>query len=409
MLAESAKGKMPTSSFESQFRAVFQEFRGSVTELLLSVAADIDRPQNISRKLRIDKNLSWKTARLVNSTDAYAAVQHMPGAAGLEILLRAVEKAGATKMAIERTRAAYRAFDETIEHHLGDRSTFELVVDGLAPGPDGERLELSRRLAFRGNSGIWGVQAGVRVNTAFVAPSRDDPLSVDTALVGGWIDFRRLRQEARWPLFRARTYSDDGSDAGTPVAIEPDGDSAGGPMLMRRFCTARMPEIQASRESDGTTVYELGDGPIGNTGAFTCFYGSLTPRLGPRYRDETNHLGEFFAMVSAPAETLLFDLLIHHEIAAALQPTVDVYRVLTADPRSRVARDRLPISEKYQHIGDRPPVVATPLVPRYAELVNTVYQRAGWDPNDFCGVRFVLKYPPFPSTVVFGFPLPEQP
>ena len=51
--------------------------------------------------------------------------------------------------------------------------------------------------------------------------------------------------------------------------------------------------------------------------------------------------------------------------------------------------------------------MVTPLVPRYGEIVGRVYERLGWDPRKFKGVRLEMKYPPLSSSVVLSSPLPE--
>lgn len=53
--------------------------------------------------------------------------------------------------------------------------------------------------------------------------------------------------------------------------------------------------------------------------------------------------------------------------------------------------------------------VATPLVPRYSEMQSYVFERMGWTPSDFAGIRLQLKYPPLGSTVILRFELPERP
>ncbi|MGD8452577.1 MAG: hypothetical protein PVJ57_12220 [Phycisphaerae bacterium] len=395
-------------SFEAQLAAAFQQFRGALTELLTAVHADPDRPQDVARKFKLDKNLTWKVSRIVNTPDSFSAVQHMPGTNGLNILLHAFEANGAPAATVARARTSFGTVHQMVTKHLGDRGTLEIALDGLSPGPDNERLELSRKLAFRGNSGIWGVQARVRAAVGLLAPTADSDDLVDVALVSGWVDFRRLRPDARWRLFTARAYHDDGTSADrTEVPIEDDSNRRGKLMLIPSFCTETMPPILETRERDAV-VYELGEGPVGNSGAFTCFCGAINRGFASRYRDEHNTRGEFTTHITAPAETLLFDVLVHRDLPFAMRPAFSLYGMLLANPTEYRDSDKLPIAEKIVEIGAYPPVVATALVPRYTELVNAIYHRGNWDPRDFVGLRFMLKYPPFPSTAVLAFPLLER-
>jgi hypothetical protein len=40
-------------------------------------------------------------------------------------------------------------------------------------------------------------------------------------------------------------------------------------------------------------------------------------------------------------------------------------------------------------------------------MVQRVYERLDWQPRDFHGFRFVMKYPPMPASVVFQHDLAE--
>lgn len=403
-----AAGLLPQGSFEDDVQTALRTFRGALVEALAAIAPELTRPADISRQLGIDRNLAWRLGRILNSDDVRQTMAHVPGEGGVNIFVRGLKKAGGSENSRERVLATYQSYRKAVKQHLGDRATAELALDNMAAGAAGERLELSRKLAFRGNSGIWGIQARMRVQTGFVAPCAGQPDMAAAALVAGWVDFRRLRRDVRWSLFKVRGWNDDGTplphqDRPIDPAVDPNG-----PRLIREFCSPSMPEVLSLREGE-SVCHELGDTPVGNRGAFTCFRGSLLDCVGSRYREPSNEHGQFFALVSAPVETLLFDLFVHVDLMPTIEPEMAVYGFLTTEPQNINDRDRLPLTERFQELGSRPPVVATPLLPRYGELYDYVCRNAGWNPAEFRGVRLVLKYPPFPSTVVLRFPLPERP
>jgi hypothetical protein len=69
----------------------------------------------------------------------------------------------------------------------------------------------------------------------------------------------------------------------------------------------------------------------------------------------------------------------------------------------------LPIRQPASPIAGSPPAVATPLVPRYAELVQRGHRAPGRRRSGaFRGLRFELKYPPLGSTAVLRFDLPDR-
>jgi hypothetical protein len=383
------------------------ELRGSLTELLAGIGADVSKPLALSRKLGLDKNLAWKVSRIVRSTDPAPAVQNLPGAAGFEILLNAVQKAGGSLESLRRTKRAIESIDSMMERHVGDKSTLELVLDSM-PDAANERLLLSRKLAFRGTSGIWGVQARARINAAVVAPSADDPDFIDAATIGGWVDFRRLRADSRWALFRHRSYGAAEESQRRRVTIDPSAD-ASGPPLLREFCSASLPPIHSIEDPTGEVVYELGSSPVGNSGAFTCFMGTLMRRIGPRFADATDDVGQFGALVSAPSENLVFDLIVHRNCEFALRASAKIFAVLSPGPEHRHERDQIPLRLVPSDLGRFPPVLDTPMVASYAQVIDYALTRCGWNRRDFMAVRYLLEFPPFPSTVVVSFPLDQRP
>lgn len=394
------------NDFDQDCREAVLRLRGSLLNLYQSVGADPNKPQEVSRRFKLGKNLTWKIARIIQAEDALAAVPLIPGAGGLTILLDAMEGAGADKDSVDRVQDALRSFDEMIEVHVGDRAMLELILDSMGSSEE-KPLAMSRKLAFRGNSGVWGVQAEVRVTAHFMAPSaRGDRL--DLALVGGFTQVRRLRPIDRWPLFRVDSYHDDQTALGPEhgrIAIDPG--AASDPWLIDSFCTGAVPEIHI--QPTGTAlVYEAGNGPVGRTGEFDCFFGFFDRAAVPRYRDAVDATGELVSSVSMPAKTLLFDLFVHRSLGEAMAPRVGLIGHPATGQMGAAGASALPHGERLTNLGPAT-MVKTPLVPNYDALAGMVFERAGWNPKDFVCLRLVMPYPPMPATVKLVYDLPTKP
>jgi len=398
---------MPKSStLHPDLSAGVHELRGALTDLLGDVGADARRPQELARKLSLDKSLAWKLSRIVGAGDPQNALQYMPGDAALGIVMRAVHDAGGGEVLRRRAEGAIKNFQAAVLRHLGDRPTLDLVVDAL-PSEGGERLAVSRKLAFRGNSGIWGVQAKARVHTTFLAPNRERPEMMDCAQLGGWIDFRRIRGDARWVLFRRRTQMDGAGPDPRDEPIDHHADPKHPALMMSDFCSTGVPEIHTVAEG-GVQLDELGVSTIGNSGAFTLFFGSITKAIGPRKADKPDDEGAFRVSISAPVEMLQFDMLVHRDCEFALHQKIGVYGGFTTGSAPTNERDALPIHADRSDLGREPPAVQTPLFSRYVELTDRVFARMGRDRREFIGLRYQIEYPPFPSTVAVSFPLERQ-
>lgn len=398
-------------AFEDEFDHAFQGVRGALTTLLASVQADATKPQDIARRFKINKNLSWKISKVVQVTDPHAVVTNLPKAAGMKTVLDAFERGGAPTEVIGAAQEAISHFDQVVTQHVGDRSTLELVLSSKAPDKvPMEQLHQTRKLAFQGNSCIWGIQARVRLASFFLAPNPDDAQMLDTASLGGLIDVRRLRQDASVPIMMRFAYNDDGS-VRTGPSVEPVDASRTDDalMLMPAFCSSPMPEF-VEIAGNGYTRYQLAPGPIGNGGLNTWVYGELSRAFAPIYRDEQNRVGEHAVPLQIPAEWLVCDFQVHESLDFAHAPRAVQYSHLAGGlaPTAEAEWDRLPMAERVETIGSGPPVVATPLVPNLPGMVSSVYERMGWDPKQFRGYRLTVRYPAMPSSIVIQHDLAER-
>ncbi|MEQ8844100.1 MAG: hypothetical protein RIB58_04525 [Phycisphaerales bacterium] len=398
----------PAPPFRQHYADAVQQLRGVLIEAYQSVEADPSSPREAARHLSLDKTLCWKLSRIINEESLARVASNIPGAAGIRLALDALEKAGADAGTLDRVRKAFEAFDQMVEIHSGDKTKLELMLDSMAPG-GADRLEKSRKLAYRGNSGIWGVQAAGRLACHMLAPNPTDPTLLDYGQISGFTNFQRLRMADGWPLLTLRSFNDDGSDAGLDLSPVDHASDPARPLLLRDFCQGDMDQVQLRRDQFGVT-YELGAGPIGKTGQFSPFFGYIDRAAVTRYRDEHNHLGELLCIITTPVESLVMDLLVHRDIADQIAPpTALVYGRASGalhEHELRDSRSLLPINEKPKRLGASPPTLATPIIPGYNRLARQVFSEIGWDLADFTGWRLLLPFPPLPSTVALQFELP---
>ncbi len=396
--------------FEPECKAAFDDLRAALIELYASAGADPRSPQDIARQFRINKTLTWSLSKIVSSTDPIATLPNVPGSTAMRSLLTAMQREGASPDAAERVRKAALALEKVVELHVGDRGTLELIVDGMGKNRD-DHLEVSRKLAFRGNSGLWGVQSKTRLMTVFMVPNADDPDRIDIAIVRGYIGFRRLRSDVRWPIFQLRGWGEeDGPMTNRWQSLEERDDQPNGLPLLREFSTVDPVSIEEVRTARGLD-YVMAPGPIGNSGAVDCFISDCERSAVGKYRTEIDTTGEFGATISVPTERLVFDLLVDESLDFALSPEVRAYSgIFMERSEDAMPADQLPIPvpQNVSSLPGRPPVVATPHVPHYPKIVQFVQQRMQWPADRFRGCRLELTYPPMGSTILLRFKLPAE-
>ena len=112
-------------------------------------------------------------------------------------------------------------------------------------------------------------------------------------------------------------------------------------------------------------------------------------------RSENNTFGEIMLAMRTPVETLIFDLFVHESYLSFLSPTLHIYSQFEGGPEFPVPgrqRMALPFEESIQDLG-QPPVVQTAVIPNHVEIVDTVFQRTGWNPAEFRAFRAMIPLP----------------
>lgn len=399
--------------FEDHVKAVVHKLRDNLADILGEVGADPTKPQDMARQLGLNKNLTWKVSHILGESDPYMAIPHIPGKSGLGILVRTLKKNGASAKTLKALRESIDEFERMVEIHAGDRTHLEMMLDSLTHDGEQQRHENHRKLSFLGNSATWGVQARVQLTVNFIAPSQS-PDMVDLAWLSGLINFRRLRPDVNWAMASARKSVDDGSllPLGAIEPIDANFNGSDQAPLMGEYCTDPLPEIRTVSGPESMLRYELMEGPVGNTAAVSCIIGLHGKGFVRRYRCEDDSIGEHIARMSTPVEVLVHDLFVHEELSHAFNPEICLYSQLPGGPMYPMSgrnQGRLPLHEKVIDLGRGTSGLMTLEVPRYKLMLQSVYERLGWDEGKFHGFRFKMRYPPIPSLAVLRYDLPEPP
>lgn len=398
--------------FQVHLLEVFQRLRAAFTQALGAIGADPRRARELARLLGISRSLAWRVGRIATAVEPSDAVPHVPGRAAFEVFVKALTAADVPPSMVLAVRQAMSAYDKMAAVHSGDRSSLEQLAAGMTgKGGAAEHLEQGRRQAFLGMGSTWGVQAETQFRTCIRAPSNDrsEPRT-DLAVLEGMIGLRRVRADARWTLFRHRSRMDDGSlmTAATDEAIDPQGLDNGLP-LIRAHCSPSMPPLERIA-SGPETSFVLPAGPVGKTAAFHCVFGEIRRAIFPSVRSAENTEERLGCLMITPAERVQFDLIVSKELPWSHNPEVGLFSMLNGRGPTLVGpggTNRLPLLEEVHELGWGTATMASPHVPGYVDLLQMAFERGGWDPEDFRGLRFTMRYPPIPTAVVFTSPLPE--
>jgi hypothetical protein len=375
-----------------------------------NVPEPTDRPHEIAKSLGLHKTLAWKLAKIMETTDPVVIFQRIPGSGAVDKILKSAKRHGVPAERIEAVRRALADLDEIVARHAGDRETFEMILAGLT-AENGKDVELLyRRDGFQATSFIWGVQARTMMRAVIVNPNPDGKM-LDAAVVFGCVDFRRLRPDRSWVIERWRPTD----DLGRPIPVRReaiDATSEGYAPLLQDFCSTSRTEVQRRILEDGTVEDEIGVGPLGNEGAVTCFTGEVVHSVMPRYRADANRILAQNLELRTPCRTVVFDHLVPADLYGRVTPEARFYGELAGRPlysTLRSDRDRLPIHEQVEYLGNGPGVLRTRDVPQYEQMIRHVCAQVGWDADRLDVYRLRMQFPYVPSTITYEYPLPEAP
>ena len=393
--------------FSTDLDRVARHLRGSLSSMLIAAGMDPTDPQSLARKWGINRQLSWKVAKVIQIHDAYVALQHLPGNEGLGIILKKAEQAGVDETMLAHVRHSADAFDQLIETHCGNRAVFDIMGSELSPVDQARQQQESlRKQFFLGASSIWGAQAKVNLASWFVGPSRNEGAvarQVDLVNIKAWIGFRRLRENLSWVMSRQLSRHDSGEAMPITTAEALDPRSHLAAPLMPDFCSDPVPAFDV-REDRGLTTVSLAPGPVGNIGQLSSVFGKVYRGM-PHVRSDEDQYAKFVCDLNVPCEVTIFDLFVHESMAGLMPPQVTLSSRI--DPGELDAeRNRLPLHEPLIELGVPSPPPLTLEVPRYSEMIATVMARMGWSAEEFSGYRLRMAYPPLPTLLVMRYELP---
>jgi len=397
----SVDGRRPPP--EESIREALQSLRGHLAEALGAAGVDPTRPRLAARSLGLDKTLMWRLSRILAETDLLRFVRHVPQRAAFAGLRRALARAGVPPATLERLAASQAGFEGLVRQHAGDRATFELLVGGFTRAEHRvQQLEQARRLAFRGNSGVWGVQARLQLSVGALLPNAADPKRVDVVRVFGFVDLQRLRSDVRWTLAHRRAFDGAGTSLRADSCEPLDADS--GHALIRAFSTQPFPPLLVE-ERDGEQHHVLEVGPVGRTGQLTALFGYRVRALGSSFASATGRSCDVVTTLLTPVEHLQIDLLVHEDLEWALEPQVAILGGLDGGPGlaapGHEAADA-PVPGDIVDLGAGLSGCASAHMPGYRSLLEWMFGRLGEDPAEFRAFRIELDYPPIPARAVLS-------
>lgn len=390
--------------FLDQGHARVVALRDAILSTLVSVGADIEEPQEISRRFGLDKTLAWKISRLVTESDALVSVVHAPRLPGLQLFERAMAKHNAAPRSLVLLREAIERFETFVTENAGDRDVMEIIITSTNERANAKRLEQFRKDGFVANSATWGVSAKTHYALRMMLPARGQPDMIDMITVTGLLDFRRLRSDVPWTVSTLSQWQLDSELR--PDAIFPLEPGAEIPFASD-FCSKPLPPMQAIPEGKDKTRFVLDPGPVGNAAAADVMLAWVHFATASKRTMVPGEKGEHGVLLTTPAEVMIHDLFIHESFDFAMSPESKTYSMMPNGPGypgNALGPQVLPVPTDIIEVDA---LSHTSEVVCFAPLMQSLMNRFNADASKFRGFRVKVKYPPIPAMHVFRHDLLE--
>lgn len=399
------------SAFETESRETLRRLRASFLALMAAVPGTPGRAADVGRALSVDKKTAWQVFKIISSDDPFACASHVPTGKALERVLRAAGDRGVPISMTDGVRATTRAFDELVMRYAGDRSVFDTMVSSIvdADAP----VELAHyRAAFRANVHIYEASCRVASVCQIFHHNLDDPTRLDLAVLQGKHDLRQTGGRPYLPVGSTTLRRDtDGPVAGcvAPLVTD-DGLNIG---FLPEFSTSSSSQISLANRDEKRAEIQMRLQGAGLPGRATCVFGHVLRAPGKVRRFETDeHVESSSSVRSIPTELLNLDVLVHTPTFGTVVPKVSWLRDAgrnenIPDPRRHPDKQLAVPPGCLTELAGGIDSLATPELPRQAELVRWALNKLGWEQSGYQIFRCRLRYPLVPSTLSLMFQLPE--
>ncbi len=368
----------------------------------------IDSPHDVYQVLKLDKKLGWRIYKIIHEDDLYFAAQFVPGKHSFGRFIRSCKAKGVSKNYLDDALKAVEEFYEIIDIHSGDRQSMDMML--MASSRDGkdQAYNTLRKQAYSAQSHLLGLQAETQLDAWFFGPSSIDGM-LDVAEVKGLFDIRRNRPGVKWvidtPCFFTGKESEeqfftDTIDPGISCNLMEK------VPFLERYCSDPLPLLKTVTSHSCGPVYELEDGPVGNTNLIDTVTGTVSRGIFPVDPAEGEEHHEISAKIYTPVQNFVLDLFFHETMAETMAGNPKAKMLFDYYSHGgalayRSDRDHIPMNIKPMMIGTGTSCAYTPLIPKYSEMLADVFQCLRWDPDEFVVYRTRVEFPVVPSSLYY--------
>ncbi len=403
---------------EQTARRLYGELRG-----VIGLLPEHDRGGSaMARALELDRATCQRLVAATARPDSgVETLVQLPGVMGLRQFIESVEKRCAQlgHGAIEQLAAASAAVDrfEVLIHELGgsQRKLKARLASERAGGPGGfisstgaSNDPVVRESLFRAGAAVTGRWSESSIAVSVIRPVPSDPSRTQTvklrALIGHHARADAVALEIGHTSPTQVLAPSPGHDPNTPHWRTPG-------ILIEPFCSTPLPRMVS--HTAGSRIVHVIDPPLpGETNNTDIVIADREPNEDVHPATLDPAVGEVWALMNFPARRLIFDVYLHRDIACRCIPSLELHlwTPQTGAHASSRWSTRFPGGPRLGLLGPGLRGSQTDSYARHAELTAHLFERVGWESEQFIGYRCESIFPVWRGgyCMVFDFSSPAE-
>ncbi len=389
------------AAFQANADQTLERLRNALFELFDSAGHCVRKSLDAQKSLGIDANLSWQIFKLMGKSYSTSLAQYVPSAGPMHKLFTSARRLGWDPKRIEAADQAFLAFDDFVLRQAGDRTTFKSMMLATADDDDTRQSDVQHRKAlFASHAHFWGSRLDTSYLLTVIGRNASDDAMLDIAFVTGLIQFCRLRATADTHVFGMFSKAEmNHSSARAPLDAAASG-RYGAPVLPQ-FSTNALPLLETMTDAWGRANVRLAGDTIGHAGSVDVVFGEVVRNA---CRIDSPEAADIVvrSITVRPTRRLYLDILLDRRAVGEMRADVKLYgHASQVVPPQEHERDvwALPIRESVTRVASRDDA-RVPELPQRRAVLDYIFSRQGWSPEDFDLYRLHVEYPMLDTALV---------
>jgi len=386
-----------TASQRAQCERVAARLYGDLRKLVSQLPGHAQGGYGMSRHLDVVRNTCQRVIQaLADHEPSIDTLVKLPGTKGLRLLLEAMEKEDIDQNLIDIAQAGVEQFDGLIKDYGGSHS--KLITRITTVDSEKKPFELAslqaRQVLYQAAVAITGRATESTISLYAFRKSPDDPDVLQRAIVTGLIQTTVIPGGMPVVISNGSTvrFDDDSEDALKNLNGS-DAQGATPDALFKEFCSHPLPTVTSRGSLEGL-IQVIDPQNLDNPQTFDVVSAAISndPFLDPH--GQPNFV-ENWALVNCPSKKLIFDIYLHEDMERMYRPSIDAqqWNPNLSAPGGDKWVLRYPQVPTLELLGRGLGNSSTDGYARHTELTETFFERIGWNPAEFFGIRCQVDFP----------------